>query len=87
MPCSGVPFHMDLLVGVVELDRVLGREDRLRRRRDAAIQPDFFFGRGRLRPFGNEKDLTKQDVWIIAVIEGYRVTVSGGWQGRIGVPN
>ena len=75
-------FHLEfyLLVRVVELYDELCRKKGLRRGRDTSVKADFLFRWRRLTPIWDKQDLPKQNVWVVAIIQGCSVPILGGGQ-------
>lgn len=82
-------LHGDRLVGVVELDRELDRQDRFRWRGCTAVGSNSICRHARLCPFRDYSDLAVDDVRHVGVAEGDAIPVCRrrgvGVQGAEGV--
>lgn len=75
--------HNDLLVGIVQLDAELGREDGLGGRRNAAIRTNRLCRYTGLTPSRDHGDLAVHDTRDKGVVEGDPVAVSRRGEGRV----
>jgi hypothetical protein len=75
----------DFLVGVIELDRKLGGEDRFCGRRSTSIVTNSFCRQARLCPLGDHGNLAVDNIGDIGITDGDTITILRGGGGGVQV--